>query len=91
MRTWTLIESGDWVHGDCRLPSPAVALEKNLLNIMIGGPHHNVIAETQDLATNPDFAWVHLYEWTPKKIIGSVSGREARVWEFIEIASAPVA
>lgn len=58
-----------------------------MLNIFQGGPQHNRLIETHDLIHDRELdvvRWITDYAWTPEKIIGSVSGREARVWRFKE-------
>lgn len=75
-------ESADpdvWIHPACGLPS-AATLEADVLNLMRGGDHHNTIVETHDLTHDGQYSWIGDYVWTPEKIVGSQSGREARVW-----------
>lgn len=55
-----------------------------MLNIMQGGPMHNTIIETQDLVTDINKSWITEYKWTSHTITGSMSGKIARVWEFVE-------
>lgn len=56
-----------------------------MLNIFQGGPQHNTIMETSDLVKpGPSGAWICTYRWTKETITGSVSGKIARVWRFIE-------
>lgn len=77
---WNRASDGTWVHA-CGLPSEATLRSDDLLNIFRLGPHHNELIETEDLMKRPDVgAWITSYGWTPEKIVGSVSGREARVW-----------
>ncbi len=54
-----------------------------MLNIMRGGPRHNEMYETTTFALSQTMGWLINYKWTPEKIIGSVSGREARVWVWV--------
>lgn len=78
------VASGDtrntFVHAQCGQPSLAMIRSQDLLNLMQGGDHHNVLVETKDLTTDPQYGWIASYKWTPETIVGSVSGREARVW-----------
>jgi len=45
---------------------------------------HNTIIETQDLVTDINKSWITEYKWTSHTITGSMSGKIARVWEFVE-------
>lgn len=58
-----------------------------MLNIFQGGPHHNELVETYDLTRDSQYSWISDYVWTPEKIVGSVSGREARVWRYKDASS----
>lgn len=56
-----------------------------MLNLFQGGEHHNELIETQDLIKRRDVTpWLPSYVWTPEKIVGSLTGREARVWRYKE-------
>jgi hypothetical protein len=84
--------SGDaeyFVCGRCRQPSRLVLEKKNVLNLMRYGPHHNELVETEQLVGDGKYSWIAEYAWTPEKITGSVSGREARVWVHKSTVSAP--
>ncbi len=51
-----------------------------MLNLMRGGPRHNEIYETQTLVISHGMGFIMNYQWTPEIIVGSESGRSARVW-----------
>jgi len=51
-----------------------------MLNIMRNGPRHNTIVETCELVTSYKMGWIGEYVWTKEIIVGSESGRQARVW-----------
>ncbi len=51
-----------------------------VLNLMRGGPRHNEIYETTTLALSHGMGFITDYKWTPEIIVGSESGRSARVW-----------
>ena len=55
-----------------------------MLNLMRGGPRHHELYETEVLATSYKMGWITGYVWSPEKIVGSESGREARVWVWDE-------
>lgn len=80
--SWTRADDGTFVHC-CGYPSVAVLRSQDLLNLFRYGPHHNELIETAALTTDRSVAsWITDYAWTPEKVVGSVSGREARVWVF---------
>ena len=78
--SWALASDGTYLHC-CGSPSVAVLRSQDLLNLFRFGPQHNTILDTSALTTDRVVAgWITEYRWTPEKIIGSVSGKEARVW-----------
>lgn len=83
-REW--VSSADpavWVHWVCGQPSPATLEGESVrvdIHIMQHGPHHNELVETHDLCQNREYAWISDYKWTNQVIVGSESGRKARVW-----------
>lgn len=80
-RAWVRSADGDtWVHIHCGQPSLAVIRGQDMLNLFRFGPHHHELVETRDLTSKVEFNWVADYRWTPEVIVGSESGREARVW-----------
>ena len=82
--TWTLASDGTFLHA-CGLPSIATLRSQDLLNLFRFGPHHNEVLETEQLTTDRLVSsWLVDYAWTAEKIVGSVSGREARVWVYKE-------
>lgn len=57
-----------------------------MLNLFQGGPAHNRLVETEDLMKPAaDVSWIASYAWTPEIIVGSATGREARVWSYKEM------
>lgn len=78
--TWTRASDGTWIHS-CGYPSEALLRSQDMLNLFRLGPHHNELYETEQLTKDRTVAaWITGYAWTPEVIVGSVSGREARVW-----------
>lgn len=52
-----------------------------MLNLFRWGPMHDQIHTTEALLQDRSIArWIAEYDWTKEKVVGSVSGREARVW-----------
>lgn len=59
-----------------------------MLNLFRWGPMHDQVHSTEDLMKDRTIAkWIADYAWTPEKVVGSVSGREARVWVYKESAA----
>lgn len=72
-----------WVHAECGQPSSTVLQGERMrtdINLMRYGSHHNELHETSVLVSSSDFAWIAEYVWSPEVVIGSESGRKARVW-----------
>jgi hypothetical protein len=84
-KAWSRASDNEtWVH-ECGYPSEATLRSQDMLNLFRFGPHHNELIETEELMKRRDVGgWITSYAWTPEKITGSVSGREARVWVYKE-------
>lgn len=58
------------------------------LNLFRNGPHHNELWTNQQLLHKceelPSSTWITDYCWTDEVVVGSETGRAARVWVFIE-------
>lgn len=82
---WTRAADGTPVH-QCGYPSEAwLRSQWQVLNIFLGGPQHNTLVETADLLRDPAYGqWITTYGWTPETLVGSLTGREARVWRYKE-------
>lgn len=52
------------------------------VNLFRGGPHHNELITTREITRDHRYGWVAAYRWTPEVVIGSESGRKARVWKY---------
>jgi hypothetical protein len=76
---WVSTSDGTMVH-QCGQPSLATIRSQNMLNLFQGGAHHNELVETSDLTSKAEFTWVSDYSWTPELVVGSLTGRKARVW-----------
>lgn len=58
------------------------------LNLFRHGPHHNELWTVQQLLYAceelPSSTWITSYTWTDDVVVGSESGRTARVWVWSE-------
>lgn len=63
------------------MPSPMVLEKQDVLNLFRYGSRHNELHETEALMRDASVAkWIREYSWTPELVVGSVSGKSARVW-----------
>lgn len=58
------------------------------VHLFVGGPHHHEVWTTEELMYRneklPEVAWITDYAWTADTVVGSESGRVARVWVYRE-------
>lgn len=62
---------------------------KTELHLFRDGPQHNQVWSTHQLLYKCDelpdaAAWITQYKWTDETVVGSESGRVARVWVHLD-------